>query len=42
MEEEEEDNTPIASTTDDEDETPGMGDLPWEKKEEKAPEKKEG
>jgi len=34
--EEEEDNTPIASTTDDEDETPSMGDLPWEKKEEKA------
>jgi hypothetical protein len=31
--EEEEDNTPIAST-DDEDETPS--DLPWEKKEEKA------
>jgi len=33
--EEEEDNTPIAST-DDEDETPSMGDLPWEKKEEKS------
>jgi hypothetical protein len=33
---EEEDNTSIASTTDDEDETPSMGDLPWEKKEEKA------
>jgi hypothetical protein len=32
---EEEDNTPIAST-DDEDETPSMGDLPWEKKEEKS------